>query len=858
MKIPNPELQLADDFVRYTDCNVFLTGKAGTGKTTFLHNLKKNTHKRMIVTAPTGVAAINAGGVTLHSFFQMPFGPFVPGGEDYGHNKQRRFSKEKINIIKSLDLLVIDEISMVRADLLDGVDMILRRYRRGNLPFGGVQLLMIGDLHQLSPVIKDFEWQILRDYYESGYFFSSNALGQTELVSIELKHIYRQSDLRFIELLNRVRDNRLDAESLSELNSRFVPNFVPEDDDGFITLGTHNRGVDAINESRLRTLPAKTHRFSADVEGDFPEYSYPTSATLELKEGAQVMFVRNDSSHDKRYFNGKIGKITRLDKKVLCIKCPGDKEEIVVEQATWENIKYTIDSHSHEITENKIGKFVQYPLKLAWAITIHKSQGLTFDKAVIDAAAAFAHGQVYVALSRCRTFEGIVLSSPLSLQAVKCDGAVLDFVGKACRNQPSQERLTAEKISSQQRLLMDCFDFGQLRFRLNRFVRVVLSNERLVTVTGVDDIRELERRGVEEICVVAENFKRQLSSLFVNGGPPQTDGAVLERISKASIYFQEKIATILGKNLRILRVDTDNKEINKRVKDGLNELNKEIAVKTAAVQSCESGFSPERYLRALSAAEIDFMPDKGKKAVAAGYTTADVAHPELFQSLKDWRAQMAAREGLPQYRILHQSVLIQIAVNLPDNIMNMGIIKGIGSRTLEKYGKALVDIVSAYRRQHKIAEVVLPEPEAAVKKRVDEKKEKPADINNTRQVSFAMFQSGLTVARIAEERGLAVATIEGHLIHFVETGELEIGRLLSPEKQQAIAQKLVEMKNSPLKEVKTALGEDCSYGDIRLMQASMKYHGGMAATPEPVTGQGKDSGAVFSSPGRVLKAGNRV
>ena len=838
MSTPNPELQLAEDFVRYTDCNLFLTGKAGTGKTTFLHNLKKNPAKRMIVTAPTGVAAINAGGVTLHSFFQMPFGPFVPGSETCEHTNQHKFNREKINIIKSLDLLVIDEISMVRADLLDGVDMVLRRYRRGNLPFGGVQLLMIGDLHQLSPVVKEAEWQILRDYYESAYFFSSNALRQTELLAIELKHIYRQSDQNFIDLLNRVRDNRLDADSLRELNSRCIPNFAPHDDDGYITLGTHNRGVDVINESRLRALPAKMHSFSAEVEGEFPEYSYPTPATLDLKVGAQVMFVRNDSSRDKLYFNGKIGKITRIAGKAVVVKCPGDTEEIMVEPATWENIKYTIDPENKEIKENKIGKFVQYPLKPAWAITIHKSQGLTFDKAVIDAAAAFAHGQVYVALSRCRTFEGLVLSSPISQHAVKSDPTVLDFVNQACQSPPSQDQLLAAKIRYQQRLLLACFDFEQLRFRLNRLLRVLLGNAKLVTVAGVADIRELENRAGREICVVGDNFKRQLTTLFADGNLPQTDNAVLERIGKASIYFQEKIESILGESLRALRVDTDNKEIGKKVKDAVNDLHKEISVKTAAVKSCAGGFSPEKYLRALSAADIDFKPDKEKKAAQAEYTAADVAHPELFQTMKEWRAQLAAKEGVPHYRILHQSVLIQIAVNLPDNPADMRKIKGIGPALFVKYGKELVEMVAAYRRQHAITEVVLPAAGAA-RPQVEDGQEKEAK-TNTRQVSFDMFRKGLTIARIAEERGLAHATIEGHLASFVETGELAIDRLLSSEKQQAIARKLMEMKSSTHKEIKIALGDDYSYGDIKLLQAHLKYQGSNTA-PGPGREQGEQA-----------------
>jgi hypothetical protein len=832
MSASNPELQLAEDFVRHTDCNLFLTGKAGTGKTTFLHNLKKNPAKRMIVTAPTGVAAINAGGVTLHSFFQMPFGPFVPGSEDYERNSRHKFNKDKINIIKSLDLLVIDEISMVRADLLDGVDLVLRRYRRSNLPFGGVQLLMIGDLHQLSPVVKEAEWQILRDYYESAYFFSSNALRQTELLAIELKHIYRQSDRRFIKLLNLVRDNRLDAASLQELNSRHIPHFAPRDDEGYITLGTHNRGVDAINEARLRALPAKAHSFNAEVEGEFPEYAYPTAAALELKVGAQVMFVRNDSSRDKLYFNGKIGRITRISDKAVYVKCPGDNGEIMVEPATWENIKYTLDQETKEITEKKIGKFVQYPLKAAWAITIHKSQGLTFDRAVIDAAAAFAHGQVYVGLSRCRTFEGMVLSSPIPLHAVKSDPTVLDFVQKACANPPSPERLRSAKISYQQRLLLDCFDFEPLRFRLTRLLRLLRGNAQVITVAGVADSRALEESAVREICVVGENFKRQLHTLFAAGHLPQTDSAVLERIGKASIYFQEKIKSILEENLRALRVDTDNKEIGKKIRDALNELHREIGVKTAAVQSCAAGFSPEGYLRALSGAEIDFRPDKEKKTAQPEYTAADVAHPELFRALKDWRTQTAAREGVPHYRILHQNVLIQIAVNLPDNVADMKKIKGIGPSILARYGRELVELVAAYRRKHAITEVALPAAGTAPPQ-ADAGRDKETK-GDTRQLSFEMFQKGLTIAQIAEQRGLVPSTIEGHLAFFVETGELAIGRLLPPEKQQAITRKLAEMKNSTHREIKTALGDDYSYSDIKLVQAHLKcreYQAAPAGAP---------------------------
>ncbi|VAW73204.1 DNA repair and recombination protein, putative helicase, partial [hydrothermal vent metagenome] len=403
MDVTNPELALANDFVRYTDNNIYLTGKAGTGKTTFLRQLKESSPKRMIITAPTGVAAINAGGVTLHSFFQMPFGPFISGSDAHQQAQHRKINKEKINIIKSLDLLVIDEISMVRADLLDGVDAVLRRYKHRDRPFGGVQLLMIGDLHQLSPVIKDDEWALLKPYYDTGYFFSSNALKQTDMVSIELKHIYRQSDAHFIDLLNKVRDNCLDERSFQALNTRYIADFKPDDTQNYITLTTHNRRADSINQQRMESLQSKPFVFNAEIEGDYPANIYPAPEELLLKKGAQVMFVRNDSSTDKKYFNGKIGKIIKIDNHAISVKCPGDSASIVVEKLTWENIKYTLDEKTKEISEALIGSFYQYPLRMAWAITIHKSQGLTFEHTIIAANAAFSHGQVYVALSRCKT-----------------------------------------------------------------------------------------------------------------------------------------------------------------------------------------------------------------------------------------------------------------------------------------------------------------------------------------------------------------------------------------------------------------------------------------------------------------------
>lgn len=822
MSPTNHELQLASDFVRYTGSNIFLTGKAGTGKTTFLHNLQKNSAKRMIITAPTGVAAINAGGVTLHSFFQLPFGPYVPGSESYERNKQRqfRFSKEKKKIIQSLDLLVIDEISMVRADLLDAVDAALRRHRRNILPFGGVQLLMIGDLHQLSPVAKNDEWQLLQQHYASVYFFSSKALEQTELVTIELQHIYRQSDTRFIKILNQVRDNRLDASSVTELNQRHVHDFIPDEEQGYITLTTHNRSADSINQKRLQALRTKEHRFKADISGEFPEHIYPTPATLLLKEGAQVMFMRNDSSGDKLYYNGKIGKITRVSGKTIRVLCPGDIHEIVVEPVSWENIKYTLNEENKEIEEDTVGKFEQYPLKLAWAITIHKSQGLTFEKAIIDAGAAFASGQIYVALSRCKTLEGMVLSTPISSRGIGTDEAVLGFDEYARQNPPSENRLQAAKISYQQQLLLECFDFKLLRYRFDYLVRLLLGNVRVVQVTGIPGVRQLDEMASQELFIVSESFKNQLRVIFVDNNLPETDPHILERIGKASIWFQEKLGVRFGESVRKIHIDTDNSELRKKITRVLNNLKKEIVVKLAGIQCCEQEFSPSNYLRAVSEAEIDFQPAKSKKTQAPAYTEEDIAHPELFQRLKEWRSQVAKEKEIAHFQILHQRVLIQIVVCLPDNTADLLKINGVGKKTIESYGEDIVGLVSSYRKKHGIEAGLLPELKEASTKNIPKKKEAPP--TNTKQISLAMFNDGKTIVEIAKERGLVPSTIEVHLSYFIEKGELDIDELLSAEKQQAISEKLPADFKGSFNDVKKELGANYSYGELRMMVAHQK------------------------------------
>ena len=813
----NPELHLADEFVRHTNCSIFLTGKAGTGKTTFLHTIQQQTHKRMIVTAPTGVAAINAGGVTLHSFFQMPFGPILPGSELHGG--QYRLSRDKKNIIRSLDLLVIDEISMVRADLLDGIDAVLRRFRRSDQPFGGVQLLMIGDLHQLAPVVRDNEWQLLSSTYQSPYFFSSIALAQVELLAIELQHIYRQTDCHFIDLLNRVRDNRLDAEVLAQLNTRYLPDFSPEKTEGCITLCTHNSRADAINRAKLQALASASRQFTATIDGTFPEHAFPTAATLELKIGAQVMFVRNDPSPDKRYFNGKIGTISGISKETVRIDCPQEDSAIEVGPATWENTEYRADPETAEISRNVIGTFRQLPLKPAWAITIHKSQGLSFDQAIIDAQAAFTHGQVYVALSRCRSFEGLYLSTPIAPRAVQTDPAILDFVTGTEQQRPTEETLNRAKIRYQQQLLLECFDFEQLRRALDRLSWLLRSNAGSLHLAAGDDIGERQQHTAEAIVTVGAHFRRELQSLFTPDRLPADDPFIGERLAKASAYFTEKFNTILEPFLETFAVESDNKEIKKRLTNAVKLLREEHAAKKAAILSCRDGFSPTRYLRAISSAVME--TGKTERQAVPMFTEADVGHPELFRRLQEWRTTTAKTEQVAAFQVLHQKTLIQVAVHLPDTIAALKKIKGIGTRLAEKYGEAIVALVSDYRQEHGITEVFLPNLTAIGP--TGAKKKASAPRIDTKKISLEMHGNGLSIAQIAEKRELTLQTIEGHLAYYVGKGELSINGLIDQNKRRHIEKTIAGHQSPSLKALKETLGDGYSYGEINLTLAHLRY-----------------------------------
>ncbi len=698
----NYELCLTNRFVEETDCNVFLTGKAGTGKTTFLKNLHKKTGKKMITTAPTGVAAINAGGVTLHSFFQLPLGPFVPGEStsDSSSRQQYKLSKAKREIIHNLDLLVIDEISMVRADLLDAVDNVLRRYRRNNLPFGNVQLLMIGDLHQLPPVVKREDWQLLGQIYNSAYFFNSKALTKVGFISVELKKIYRQSDEQFIAILNQLRENQLDSNSINTLNKRFIPEFVPDPDQEFITLTTHNDRANTINESRLDSIDHIEKLYKASVSGEFPEHSYPAPYQLYLKKGAQVMFLRNDVSPQKRYFNGKIGKVVGMSADGIEIDCPDDKKRITVEPATWENIRYSLNRDKTKIEEEIIGTFKQFPLKLAWAVTIHKSQGLTFEKVIIDAGASFVHGQTYVALSRCKTLDGIVLASPLSTKGIQIDEAIARFDRMLRENPPSNELLDQARSHYQQKLLLDCFDLGTLRKQLNSLAGIIKDSKGNIYLTGSGDIVRSLDKANQELFPVSEKFRLQLQGLFQKGNLPESDPKVQERLKKASAWFQTQFDELFKGSIEKLRFSTDNSILHQQIYDSLYSLQLQIAVKREAMKSLEQGFSPSEYLNRIYRAEINFSSpaSQSEKADNTESNTLD-----LFYNLDSWRAKKSDAMGIAKHQIIPRKVMKRIVKQLPTDIASLNKIEGVGQKTIKNFGQEIIDLVNNYlKRKNKL------------------------------------------------------------------------------------------------------------------------------------------------------------
>jgi uncharacterized coiled-coil protein SlyX len=576
----NPRLHLAEEFVLYTRKNLFLTGRAGTGKTTFLKNVLTSTTKNYMVVAPTGVAAINAGGTTIHSLFQFPLTAFTPDGQTVDFNiatnrpglaKHIRYRADKAKLFRALELLVIDEISMVRADLLDAIDFALRRVRGVDHPFGNVQLLVIGDLFQLAPVVKAHVWDVLRNFYESPYFFDSRSWKQSQPITIELTKIYRQKNQEFIDILNRMRYGQSSEADVNRLNQNYQPDFK-SNAEKYITLTTHNYKADKINADEMNSLSAKAFKYKAEIDGQFNENAYPADPELTLKQGAQVMFIRNDP--EARYYNGKIAKVilTRKDH----IEVQMDNGDLLnVERVEWTNTQYELNKDTNEIQEKNLGSFSQYPLRLAWAITVHKSQGLTFDHMIVDLGDSFTSGQAYVALSRCTSLDGLILLSKMTPRNVMVSDKIVTYHDEA----PKDDRLSHILDQAKMKFAGEELKFS---FALDDLGHLIDEWRELLEEKKVPDQRKLEAT-IEQISQdlmalqqVSKSFQGQLHYL-VSRYPDNKDLApIKERVEKAVPYFAEniyrKIAVPIHQHIESLAYKSKVKKYLSKVQDHLSTV----------------------------------------------------------------------------------------------------------------------------------------------------------------------------------------------------------------------------------------------------------------------------------------------
>lgn len=808
--------QLAFDFALHTNRNLFITGKAGTGKTTFLHRLKEISGKQMAVVAPTGVAAINAGGTTIHSFFQLPLTPFFPTPE--GRKQlisQTRMRGHRRRVLQELELLVIDEISMVRADLLDAIDASLRHFRyRGDQLFGGVQVVFIGDMFQLSPVAKEEEWRLLSGYYQSPYFFHSRVIMQDSPVYIEFEKIYRQTNNDFIRVLNEIRNDCLSPESFRMLENRYDPQFTPKYEDDYIVLTTHNYKADQINSRELNKLEGKTYRFAAKIEGEYSERNYPTEPVLELKPGAKVMFLRNDTEA-ARFYNGKTGVVDKIEGDSIIVCCDGN-EYIEVERTMWENIGYSANPDTKQIEENILGRFIQYPLRLAWAITIHKSQGLTFDKVVIDAGQAFAPGQVYVALSRCRSLEGIVLLSKIHPDSIRNDRQIIDYERNKLTVDVLENQLEESRKAYRCHLLLSVFDFEGILSQTTRLLSKVKEwgesfNEE--TLPYLQNIRQQ----LEEMERVAAKFQVQLNSIF--GQYPVNEDYLRSRLNAAGDFFVEKMDLLID-DLRQSPATTDSRAHAAEYNEAIQDIFSDLALKQDLLGELKSDTSIEAYFEVKNSF---MLPSFSVNAYAASASAkSDLSHPGLYRLLIEERNKICGPRDLPIYLVAGSKTLYEMAEYLPQNEKELLQITGFGPAKVEKYGQIFLSVIRDYCERHGL-ESCLPEKEVSKRKRKEkkEKKEKKQK-GDSRRLSLEMFRSGKTIEEIAEERNLAVSTISTHLAKYVETGELIVTDFIPLERLRLAEEKL--RTGSPDDPVYYTLHPDFSNTEIMMILAHKRGH----------------------------------
>ena len=841
----NEMFQLAIQLVNQSNRNIFLTGKAGTGKTTFLKYIRDTCPKQMAVVAPTGVAAINAGGVTIHSFFQLPLAPFIPetkgtGFPAYGQgsssssefsNKHSlisrlRFNGDKKKVLQQLEILVIDEISMVRCDVLDAIDTVLRHIRqRPSERFGGVQLLFIGDMLQLPPVVKEQEWSFLSDYYSGQYFFDSKVLQEEPPIYIEFNKIYRQKDERFITVLNQVRNNKLDEVGIQLLESRFQPAFRRSKQDGYIILTTHNNKASEINARELDSLDAKIFSYEAEMQGEFSDRAYPAEEILYLKVGAQVMFIRNDAADKgKRFFNGKIGIIAKLEKDKIFVQCEGESAEIEVQKDKWENIRYTLNKSTRQLDSDVLGSFTQYPLRLAWAITIHKSQGLTFERAIIDAGAAFAPGQVYVALSRCTKLEGMVLQSRVHSSSLFSDVRIVEFSQRSASSGQLQQEFSIAKNHYQQTILLSTFDFAVAINSGKELLEYLIEYTSSFNPESFVWTEKLLGK-IDKLQETAKKFQTQLQYLFQQHQSPEENKPLQERIKAAATYFVTEIGLVI-EFIQQSPAVTDSRLHSKEYNDSIKEIFAQLSMKKFMLEGSNWQFDMEAFHRRK---QKFVLPSISINAYAgASQKRTDTPRPVLHQQLRKAREIICAKKDLPIYIVAGSNTIDEMALYLPQTLAELRKISGFGDAKVKQYGQQFLDIIVAYCKENDLPSLIhqkMPKKERSDRNELPNEKPVVAGTGkkkgDTHAESFRLFKEGKTMAEIATERNLAVSTIESHLTRFVKWGDIKIDELVSREKLVLIEAALTDFKGSSITPVKQQLNDDVSFGEIRLVMAGL-------------------------------------
>ena len=756
MELQQPQ-DFAEQFINFTNQPVFLTGKAGTGKTTFLKNIIESTHKQTVIVAPTGIAALNAGGVTIHSFFQLPFGGFIPdfANEVYVSNQIKletkstllrhfRHNKKRQQLMRSLELLIIDEVSMLRADLLDAMDWVLRNIRKNNEPFGGVQVLFIGDLHQLPPVVKQEEWTLLSKYYQGIHFFNALVLQEIAPVYVELTTIYRQQDQVFIDILNSLRNNELNEQSLTVINAKVDPNFDSTEHAGFITLTTHNHKADVINQKALDKLEAKSYAFNAEITGDFPAQIYPLEPVLELKVGAQVMFIKNDLSFEKLYYNGKMATVVSLSEFEVVVECIEDKKRIEIQKYEWENIRYST-SASGEIEEEVIGTFVQYPIKLAWAITVHKSQGLTFDKAVLDVSEVFAPGQAYVALSRLRSLDGLVMLKPMRINGLSTDSSIIHYGEQAKASGELREILPIAIKNELYRRLQRTYDWLEMSTKWASLEANFASQSKKSIKGEAYPWLAAQNYAIQATLEPARKFRLQINALFVANA--YDVNKILERV-KASVNYFFPILDGVYCSLIKKMMELNREKKSKAIVEELEELEEEL---------------------------LEVILNLKKTEVIVEHL--------LFNKKLDKKT--AFGEDIVNYKVAR----------------------------VAKMKHSLIQTTELFMATNQDDEDTLFFKKESKKKAASKEKKK-----TTTEQTLELLDAGLSIEEIAQKRQLTNSTVITHIAQLVKSEKVELSQVMESETYNYL-RRIIGKEAMSLSAMKELAGEQVTYDDLRLYQA---------------------------------------